>query len=63
MKRLLFFCAVPMVSAQETSTIDEPTVDEYETLIENYHKIKFWEMAFESLELTEDEIIRFDPLI
>ncbi|PHN04792.1 hypothetical protein [Flavilitoribacter nigricans] len=67
MKKLLFICAlfmgaIPMLNAQEASTTTEPTPEQYETMIENYYNVKFREMAFESLELTEDEITKFDPL-
>lgn len=67
MKKLLFACALflgaaPMVHAQEASTTNEASPEEYKTMIENHYKVKFREMAYKSLELTEDEIIKFDPL-
>lgn len=67
MKKLLFICALfigvtPMLSAQEASTKSEPTPEEYETMIENHYNVKFREMAFEAMELTEDEITKLDPI-
>lgn len=58
----LFLGAIPMVSAQQTGTEKEHTVEDYETLIENHMKVKFRELAYKTLELTEDEIVKFDPL-
>lgn len=67
MKKLLFICALflgvtPMISAQEASTTKTPTAEEYKTMIENHYNVKFREMAFEALGLTEEEIIKMDPI-
>lgn len=67
MKKLLIICAlflgsVPMVSAQQASTSPEPSPEDYERMIENHFKVEFRKMAYESLDLTKDEITKFDPL-
>lgn len=67
MKKLLIIFAlclgtIGMATAQTASSESEPTSEDYERLIENYYNVKFREMAFDAMELNEDEIVKIDPL-
>lgn len=64
MKRLLFVTLLclglyPMMAQEQSATV---TDEDYERLIENYLQVQFRTFAFETLELTEEEIVAFDPV-
>ena len=52
----------PIIGAQEASMDTKVTHEDYERMIENHYKIDFREKAIKSMDLTKEEIIRFDPI-